>query len=434
MAGTDNPKSHEESTSDESLEVRSPAHAQGGQPSDILLQARREFAEYDLNAIIHQRIFNRRQILILVLGVVAVLLALTQAELVGTDAPLSMEGAESLEEVVAEAEATLPSLSGSARDSLQAVITTQKEAIQDTKLFHWFRYGIIIVPILISLLVAVSNKLKAGSKWILLRSAAESVKREIFLYRASAGLYNARTMKAGMTRDIRLAEQLKSISGRLMKTVANEAGIARHTPSKEQDEAIYVKATDINTAAEYMEVRLEDQLNYFADRSDDMALRLKYLQWLIYIAGGVGTFLAAIGLEIWVALSTSLGTAFVTYLEYRQIENTLMLYNQVSSELRHIKNWWLALSPAERESETNKDLLVQQGEDILMNEQMGWVKNMTDALAQLQARQEKDEEARLDPDVLRKQIKQLKADADARQQAAQDLLTDMKNLLEEKNG
>ena len=425
MPDTENRDSLESASSNEATKQEDVSS-----PSDILVQARREFAEYDLNAIIHQRIFNRRQILILILGVVAVLLALTQAELVGTDPPLSKEGVATFKASIEEAESALPSLSGAERDSLQTVINTQKKAVQDTNLFQWFRYGIIVVPILISLLIAVSNKLKAGSKWILLRSAAESVKREIFLYRSSAGLYNPTSMKSGITRDIRLAEQLKSISDRLMKTVANEAGIARFDPEKESEDAMFVKTNEIATAKEYVEVRLEDQLNYFANRSDKMALHLKYLQWLIYISGGIGTFLAAIGLEIWVALSTALGTAFVTYLEYRQLENTLMLHNQVSSELRHVKNWWLALSPADRESAINKNLLVQQSEDILMNEQTGWVKNMTDALAQLQAKQEKEKEESLNPDTLLQQVKQLKADADSKQQAAQDMLEEMKNLLE----
>ena len=402
--------------------------------SDIVLQARRVFAEYDLNAVLHQRIFNRRQSLILILGVVAVLLAISQTEFIGTEPPLTQEMVESLNASVQEAEASLANLSGAARESAQAEIIEQKGQLRLQAYYNWLRYGIIIVPILISILIAVSNKLKAGSKWILLRSAAESVKREIFLYRASAGLYHSSALKKDITKDVRLAEQLKTISDRLMKTVANEAGIERYKPSKEGDDAISVKPGNIATSSEYVDLRLENQLNFFANKTDDMALRLKYLQWLIYIAGGVGTFLAAIGLEIWVALTTALGTAFVTYLEYRQTENTLLLYNQVSSELRNLKMWWLALSPAERESDINKNLLVQQSEDILMNEQAGWVKNMTDAMAQLQAQQEKEKEDRLDHSALLKQIKQLKEDAKAKKQATDELMKEMKSLLEEEDG
>lgn len=403
-------------------------------PTDIVLQARRVFAEYDLNAILHQRIFNRRQSLILILGVVAVLLALSQTEFIGTEPPLTPERVESLNASIQEAEASLAGLSGSARETVQAEINEQKGQLRLHAYYNWLRYGIIIVPILISILIAVSNKLKAGSKWILLRSAAESVKREIFLYRTSAGLYHPSALKKDITKDIRLADQLKTISDRLMKTVANEAGIERYKPSKEADDAIFVKPGTIATASEYINVRLDDQIEFFSTRTDNMGLRLKYLQWLIYISGGVGTFLAAIGLEIWVALTTALGTAFVTYLEYRQTENTLLLYNQVSSELRNLKNWWLALSPTERESDINKNLLVQQSEDILMNEQAGWVKNMTDAMAQLQAKQEKEKEDQLDHNALLKQIKQLKEDTKAKKQATEKLMQEMKSLLEDEDG
>jgi len=402
--------------------------------SDIVLQARRVFAEYDQNAILHQRIFHRRQFLILILGVFAVLLALSQTEFIGTEPPLTQEMVESLNASIQEGEASLAGLSGAARESALAEINEQKSQLRLHNIYNWLRYGIIIVPILISILIAVSNKLKAGSKWILLRSAAESVKREIYLYRASAGLYHPSALKNDITKDMRLADQMKTISDRLMKTVANEAGIERYTPSKKADDAIHVKPDAIATASEYIKIRLEDQLSFFADRTDNMALRLKYLQWFIYIAGGVGTFLAAIGLEIWVALTTALGTAFVTYLEYRQTENTLLLYNQVASELRNLKNWWLALSPSERESDTNKNLLIQQGEDILMNEQVGWVKNMTDAMAQLQAKQEQEKEDRLDHNAIIQQIKQLKEDAKAKKQATAKLMEEMKSLLEEEDG
>ena len=402
--------------------------------ADIVLQARRVFAEYDLNAVLHQRIFNRRQSLILILGVVAVLLAISQTEFIGTEPPLTQEMVESLNASIQEGEASLADLSGAARESAQAEILEQKGQLRLQTYYNGLRYGIIIVPILISILIAVSNKLKAGSKWILLRSAAESVKREIFLYRASVGLYHPSALKKDITKDVRLAEQLKTISDRLMKTVANEAGIERYKPSKEADDAIMVQPGNIASASEYVDVRLENQLNFFANKTDDMALRLKYLQWLIYISGGVGTFLAAVGLEIWVALTTALGTAFVTYLEYRQTENTLLLYNQVSSELRNLKMWWLALSPAERESDTNKNLLIQQSEDILMNEQAGWVKNMTDAMAQLQAKQEKEKEDRLDHSALLQQIKQLKEDTKAKKQATEELMKEMKSLLEEEDG
>jgi hypothetical protein len=47
-----------------------------------------------------------------------------------------------------------------------------------------------ILPIVTSILVAVINRFKAGNKWILLRSAAEAIKREIYRYRGRVEIHN----------------------------------------------------------------------------------------------------------------------------------------------------------------------------------------------------------------------------------------------------
>ncbi len=67
---------------------------------------------------------------------------------------------------------------------------------------------LIIVPILISILLAGSVKFGKGNSWILLRGSAEALKREIFLYRTRVGSYRE-------NRDALLAYQIKLISERL---------------------------------------------------------------------------------------------------------------------------------------------------------------------------------------------------------------------------
>jgi hypothetical protein len=110
---------------------------------------------------------------------------------------------------------------------------------------------------------------------------------------------------------------------------------------------------------------------------------LTRLQWLIYIIGGLGTFLAAVGLQLWVALTTTLIGVLTTFLEYRQIENTLMKYNQAATNLDNIKAWWMALSPGEQQKPDNIDKLVGSTETILQSELTGWVQQMEGALAKI---------------------------------------------------
>ena len=402
--------------------------------SDILERAWYRFAQYDQNAGTHQTIFHRRQFLILALGIVAVALALSQTEYIGTEPPIPYNMIDSTEAEIAELRSSLNTLTAAEAEAARERIRQLREDVELSKWYRWLQYGIIIVPILISILIAVSNKLKAGPKWIMLRSAAESVKREIYAYRAGVGIYRPHQKDDMTTRDTRLADQLKVISDRLMKSVVNEAGIAKYNgpipPTIFQHSGKDNGFDDI-TPEQYLELRLESQLDYFSQKTEQMGLSLKYLQWMIYIAGGAGTLLAAIGFEIWVALTTALATAFITYLEYRQTENTLMSYNQVASDLDNIKNWWLALSPAEKMDPDSKALLIEQSEGALANELSGWVRNMTDALAQIQERQAQLKEESLTHEQLIAQVAALKQEADEKKAKTKEMLSQLKTLIKD---
>ena len=118
------------------------------------------------------------------------------------------------------------------------------------------------------------------------------------------------------------------------------------------------------------------------------------MQWAILIVGGVGTFLAAINKEIWVALTTSLATAFTSYFGYQQVENSFIQYNQAATNLGNIKSWWVSLEAEEQANQKNVDLLVEHTEKTLESELTGWVQHMQDALAELSAKQAEQEEKR----------------------------------------
>ena len=109
------------------------------------------------------------------------------------------------------------------------------------------------------------------------------------------------------------------------------------------------------------------------------------------IIGGAGTFLAAVGMQIWIAVTIAMVTAIVAFLEYRQAENTLIKYNQVATDLHNIKAWWSTLSPDEKSYPRSKDSLVKNTESILHIELAGWVKQMEDTLTKLYSRYEKYE-------------------------------------------
>jgi hypothetical protein len=252
-------------------------------------------------------------------------------------------------------------------------------------------YLIVAIPITTSLLIAAANRFNAGSKWILLRSVSEAIKREIFRYRTRAEIYSKK--ETGRTSaEIKLTRKIETISHSLMQTDVNLAALHVYQgpippPSvlAQGDDGLSFLTPD-----DYINYRLVDQQIFYRNRAIVAEKKLRLLQWGIYLAGALGTLLAAINLDLWIAVTTALATALTTYLSYQQVENTLMIYNQSATDLANVRAWWLALTAEQQAIQANIDKLVGHTEQITKKEHAGWVQDMQDALAELRAEQAGD--------------------------------------------
>jgi hypothetical protein len=256
---------------------------------------------------------------------------------------------------------------------------------------------LIVLPIVVSILTAANSRFRAGNKWILLRAAAEAIKREIFKFRARAGAYSD-SQCAQVSCSSKLAAKLREITQALIQTEVNKGSIARFTGNHQQDiqEFQKKKAQDLQkwqkllTAEEYVKERLHDQVTYYHTTSAKLNRRMRNLYVAIFVAGGLGTLVAALGVPAWVALTTALATAFTTKLEIDDTEESLVQYNIALTGLRNVDAWWTSLSQWEKGRRQNIDLLVEQTEDVLAGELTGWVQQMQSALDKLMERQEKE--------------------------------------------
>jgi hypothetical protein len=257
----------------------------------------------------------------------------------------------------------------------------------------YLRYLVILAPIVVSTMQAGTAKFKGGTNYILLRGSAEALKRQIYRYRAQVGIYSPEETK-DEPREVKLARRVKTIGGQLMKTEVNQAGL---TPYQGQLPPQYGAAEEDDGFSDlepeqYVAWRLEDQLNFYQSRVKKLDRQLRRLQWLVFILGGVGTFLAAIGLEIWIAVTVALAGAFISFLELKQVETTLVAYNQAATDLEGIHIWWHALRDEDRVKAENKEKLVENTEMVLQTELAGWVQEMRDALAELYGEAEASDE------------------------------------------
>ena len=311
------------------------------------------FATYDANAGRLQNGFKNFQFWILVLGLIAVFLVVFQK---------------------------------------QGLELVRGQPVLENAL-DWIRYPIIVIPIVTAILLAYYNKFRPANKWILLRGSAEAIKREIYCYRSRTGDYSKDRLTTNSRDDV-LQERLEPISRRLMQTDVNHGALTPYSGALPPKEVAQQNDDGFSflTPERYIELRLEDQLDYYSNKTPKLEKQIKRMQVAILVAGGAGTLLAAVHAELWVALTTALATALTTSLTSRQLEETLVRYNQSAADLANISDWWTKLSPAAKRNPKNIDQLVEVTEKVLETELSGWVQRMENALEQLKAEEEKSEE------------------------------------------
>lgn len=263
------------------------------------------------------------------------------------------------------------------------------------------RLPVIALPISISVLIAWSNRFNPGSKYILLRAAAERVKGEIYTYRTRAGIYadDKKDERKNLSPEAWLQKIVEDIGRGLLQTDVKDSAMKPYQGPlpPAMDAAVSPDDGFSDLAAErYDQVRLEDQISFHRYKVGKLSTTLHRYQWMIYIIGGMGTFLAAIGLELWIALTAAMAAAFTTMLQYDQVEFTMARNTQTLLELQNIRAWWRALSPAEKAMSTNRTFFVDTAEKTLSEENVAWVRQMSDAVNDLRAEQGKKEKQATD--------------------------------------
>lgn len=318
---------------------------QKAEKNPILEQAWQKFADYDDNAKKLKKSFSRFQKCILWLGGLATLLVLVQTQFV--------------------------------KNSQTGIPYPLGEVL---------RVFIILIPITITILTVASKRFISGNIWIYLRVAAEKIKSEIYRFRLLATL-NITPPDQGESWDKNLWKKLTEIDDQLTKEKVFQTPIKEYKgpiPPDMGGEPDNDDGFNALTAGQYIKIRIDDQLNYYKKNTIKMERQLKWCLWLIYILGGLGTFLAAIKLELWVALTTSIAGIFTTYLRYMQVENNLMVYNQTIRALTDVKIWWNILTGDQKQKVENIKNLLDSTENIFQAKQNRWMQNMKTALETLQ--------------------------------------------------
>ena len=123
---------------------------------------------------------------------------------------------------------------------------------------------LILVPITSTLLIAAANRFKPGKRWVLMRAAAEAIKREIYLFRLHAQGYSA-----DHQREQQLAKAVEDITRGLAQTEANTTAlpvyagpIPPQSSASAGDDGLSRLSTD-----QYVRLRLTEQRSWYRSKT-----------------------------------------------------------------------------------------------------------------------------------------------------------------------
>lgn len=209
-------------------------------------------------------------------------------------------------------------------------------------------------------------------RWPRARSVSEGLKSEVFRFQAAAGPYADDGDGGGGTALQRFVERANEI-------VALGADIEAYVPAEpSRDEP----PPGPQTPASYLTDRVNEQIeDYYRKRSRenlDLANRYRRLSVAFLIAAAVISALTAGGwwpsLGAWVAVATTIGTAFATHSAVNRYEILAVSYAKQASELRRLALAWQA--KPDRDSPAAWSAFVMACESAISAENRAWMARM----------------------------------------------------------
>ena len=298
--------------------------------SPILESAWKKFAEFDAVSVDHTAAYSRLRLWIALMGVLATLLAI---------------------------------VSGNYGNLFPPAIAFVLHLL------------LIVTPILASVIAAYTNKFFATGDWLVLRAGAEEVLKNVYIYRT--------IMQNKGERIEWLEEQLRDVQRAVFRGMNGEYVFKTFKGNLPPAPRFGYEGSDPGfndlTGDEYFKYRLENELNWHIKKVNLKQKERVRLQVIILFSGAMGAILAALGFNIWVALTASLTTTLLGWQELKNLDLIVRNYSKVVLELNIIADHWNHLAP-EQKTQSEFFKMVNFTEDLLWSRNIEYIKAMQEAL------------------------------------------------------
>jgi hypothetical protein len=238
----------------------------------------------------------------------------------------------------------------------------------------------VALPLGIALAAALGGFIGAQGKWRTVRSSAETMKREIYRYRARAELERVGFAGGGEDERTRLGDDAPTDPlAAVLRVVGEEGmraeiglaetqlGLVRGRPSN-----VDLDELEDLTARIYLKRRVEPQLIWYGET----ARRHRGREWRVVIAGAIAAGIAAVLVNTpfapWVTLLILAATVFAFTRERGMTRHQHAGFDRAVSEVNTARTRWLTLPPAERSKPATLVEFVDAVEDAFESEGLSW--------------------------------------------------------------
>jgi SMODS and SLOG-associating 2TM effector domain 1 len=195
---------------------------------------------------------------------------------------------------------------------------------------------VLALPIALAAATALGQSVAADRGWRIMRGAAQSIKREIFRYRAAVACGSESSLTAGDAREALKvtidSALLRSANSGFLLSIDLNSTRSRPKGLDEGDDEISPL-----TVASYTSHRIDEQTSYFLKKGRDLRKRALAVVLLSVLLASVPGAIANSYYAPWAAMAVLVVTILTAYLERSRLTDRASRYATASAELAEIK-------------------------------------------------------------------------------------------------
>ena len=213
----------------------------------------------------------------------------------------------------------------------------------------------------IALSAYLATQAIAGNRegiWVRCRSAAESLKAAIFLYRASVAPFDG-------------ADRASQLRQRAEKLLDDLKTIERRQPQSEPPPILAPLNVD-----QYITERVDDQVDWYNKRAGEFQRKADLCRYTTAVLGAFSALLtlasAVKNVSSWAAVIATVTAAITAHLQNRRYQMLTAMYQSTALRLTLLKSDWAASGKTDNDK-FERDTFIQRCEETMSAENGAWV-------------------------------------------------------------